>query len=74
MQSTSMPYTLHDSTEINGDTMNELALVCDEKYMNFAQENSRWYLEKEVGSVYTTVYLNKMLVPRLNVEVVTNNL
>ena len=42
--------------------------------MSPEQENSRWYLETEVGSIYTTVYINSTLIPKLNVEVITNTL
>ena len=37
-----MPYTLHDSIEVNGDTITEVKLVCNAKYMSFAQDNSHW--------------------------------
>ena len=42
--------------------------------MSPAQEFSRWYLDPEVGFIYTTIDLNTILVPKFNVEVVRNNM
>ena len=33
-----------------------------------------WYLDPEVGFIYTTIDLNTILVPKFNVEVVRNNM
>ena len=39
LQFTSMTYTLQDSIEVNGDTITEVKLVCDAKYMSPSREN-----------------------------------
>ena len=57
-----MPHKLLDSIKLNADKIAEVTLVCGEKYMTPGQENSRWYLDTEVGSVYTTDSLKTLLV------------
>ena len=52
----------------------EETLVCNTKYMSPAQENSYWHLDPEVGSIYTTFSLKTILLPKLNIEFVTNTL
>ena len=46
--------------KVNGDTITEVKSVRDTIYMSLAQENSRWYLDPEVGPIYTTVSLSKI--------------
>ena len=67
-----MPYTLQYSIKVNCDTITGGKLVHDAKYMSTTQENSCWYLKTEFGSIYTTVYHKKTLVPKFNIKVITN--
>ena len=69
-----MSYTLPYLIEVNGDTITEVRLVCDTKYISLTQKKSCWYLEIEVVSIYTTIYLYKILVPNFNVESNINTL
>ena len=57
MNITPMLYTLHVSMEVNTDTINEGALLCDAKDTGPSQENLHWYFETEIGSIYITVSL-----------------
>ena len=68
-----MPYKIQYSIEVNGDTITEVTLLCDAKYMNPAHECSFWYLDPEFGSIYTKVSLKIILLPKLNVEVIIDN-
>ena len=43
--------------EVNTDTINEGALLCDAKDTGPSQENLHWYFETEIGSIYITVSL-----------------
>ena len=70
----SITYKLQDSIEVNSDTITEGKLLCDEKYMIPEQENPCWYFETEFVSIYTTVSLKIILLPKLNVEVIKNTL
>ena len=63
VQFTSIPYKLQYSIEVNDDTITEVTLLCDAKYMSTTQENSLWYLDTEYGSMYITVSLKTILVP-----------
>ena len=49
-------------------------LVSDKKNIIPSHDCSYWYLDTDVGSIYTTFSLNKILVPKLNFEVITTNL
>ena len=66
MQFTSMQNTLHNSIELNSDTITERNLVCDEIYMSPAQENPCWYLELEDGSINTTVSFKKIFLSQFS--------
>ena len=66
-----MPYTLHHSIDLNGDTLTKVTLVCDDKYVSIAQECSFWYLDPEVGSTYIIVSLKAIFIPTFNVELIT---
>ena len=66
------PHTLQYDVEVNDEIIKAESLVCAAHYMSPTQEKSRLYLGPEEGDLRTLVKMNNVLVPKLNVSVVTD--
>ena len=69
-----MLYAIKYSIEVIVDKITGGTLSCGAKYTSPVKENSLWYLEPYIWSMYATVSFGTILVPMLNVEVITNTL
>ena len=66
------PHTLQESVVVNSETIEAGSLVCSAHYMSPARGKSKWYLGPEKGVLRTLIKMTNVLVPKLNVSVVTS--
>ena len=66
------PHMLQEEVEVNDEIIESGSLACAAHYMSPALKKSRWYLGPESGVLRTLVKMNNVLVPTLNVKIVTN--